>query len=276
MFRPHTKISHGSLPRFPLPRDGDAQCGFTDGATNATFDLSPLIGVVESVTTGSDAYVYEVSFCRNLAQSCGNQHAHASICQSEKHFSDQYPVMAWDNTPRWSLLHEGDSKGGVQVVTQNGSPPGCYPTGKPRLATIQFPCSHDAEGPLTLLSEYPCDTAPGYTFSYPTRHACPKESTCPYPPSSPCTVKDLVVVTNGGSYTIHLATDGGFCGRLEFSTSDPLPTDDCNTVFGVTSYYPRSMFDSILKELESSKHVMIYFWEELQSASLQCEIPFAN
>jgi len=142
-----------------------APCGYTDPVTGHVFDFSSVQGKLFAVN--SNDYTYSVSVC---ADSCTYQSTTGAICQDT--FNTNTPVAVvsqWSGPPEWQLVNAGNPASGVSVITRNGAPPNCYPSGSPRYANITFLCGSEA---MVFVSESPCESAPGYTFLYYTPLAC--------------------------------------------------------------------------------------------------------
>jgi len=235
-----------------------AKCGFVDPVTNATFDLSPLIGSTYTVKTM--LYTYDISICANIQQPCAGKTA--SICQGDPvRKPEAYVVQVWDSTPQWSLVMPGNVSAGVRVITTNGG--ACYPTNNLRWSSIQFVCTNSTES-MAVVSEAPpapCSQAPGYTFRLLTPHAC----VAPPPPcvwleSTPCVVKQFSVSSGGGpdyGAEIRFNSDTNSCGAVYFIGSGQIPNDLCGNV--IISYYPYAQLSQIVQLLQQSTSTLFYY-----------------
>jgi len=242
-------------------------CQFNAG-NGVTFDFTPLTGQtfsVDQLGSPGNCYTYLFSPCAN---SYNSGVVSCSIIQDVCNTTEPVaPVTIFDSTLAWSLINPSDPSKGAQFQTQNGGPPMCFPSGRPRFATVQFVCDNSTTGPLQITAQpnqQGCGSAPGYTFVLPTPYACltPPAQGCPYTLSNPCVIETFMQleVSGGGTQLLYNAL-ANKCGYSMFFPGS-LPEGGC-TNSTLVSYFNRSHLPSILNMLKNATpdNPVIYFWE---------------
>jgi len=172
----------------------------------------------------------------------------------------------FDDTVTWGLVQDGKPHSGVLMTTNNGAPPFCYPSGRPRYSTVEFTCSTKPTPSLRIVSQDPCDAAPGYYFQLLTPLACVGANvTCSYTESAPCIVGNYsVYAVSGDRVVVTLDSQSqNYCGSLVFEPIlEGLPAGTCeldsqnHTV--MMAYFGLIIMPEIMEILSDPA---IYFWD---------------
>jgi len=246
---------------------GTAQdCSYNDGMGNV-YNFNYLAGQVFFAST--TYYNYTFTACQNTLQFPSGM---AQLIQHGGQWNATYPISIYDNTLEWS---ESNITSGIQFVTQNGAPPLCSPSGKPRFCTFVFICQTGA--PVFEIAQEPnnsgCSAAPGYVFYLYTPVACPgytpPPSSCGYTPFSPCVIQTYNTYAFPGGWTLVFNQQSNNCGSILFSDyllTKP-PTDTCtNTTNGgwrMISHIDILFYKDVVQMLKDAtpNNPIIFFWD---------------
>jgi len=239
----------------------------------STYDLRPLQGKSYQVTMG--IFTYAFFPCTNGCE--GPSGTPASLCQEDAAGNTVAPVSIFDSTMVWSAITI-NGQSAIQYTTNNGAPPVCGGSNKPRFATIQFICGQGAE--TFAMTNEPslqgCNISPGYVFQLTTPVACagyvpPSNSDCPYTPQLPCVISTYAQYLWADGLTIMFnANRTDSCGSMVFSdySKSIKPNDTCttlpmpnNNVWNLVSYMDTLALPKILDLFNTSLGNVIFFWD---------------
>jgi hypothetical protein len=157
--------SHACPPSIPPPLPGNCTYVLSSGLA---YDFSPLT-LTDGFYSATDSagYNYSINVCAPLPQgtqpslNCGNG---ANVCQYTN--AGQFVAIV----ARWTAAQSGtwsNSVLGPRLNFADGDI--CFPNGLPRTATIQFVCSRNLVGHVTVGNGASgCD----YQIKFPTKLAC--------------------------------------------------------------------------------------------------------
>jgi len=255
-------------------------------ANGNTYDLSSLAGTNIEATMGM--YIYNFWPCSNGCQ--GPQGTAASLCQDDMMNNPVAPVTIYDSTMQWSVFSQNGLTG-IQYTTQNGGPPMCSPSQKPRFATIQFVCQESGPTTFSMTNEpnvQGCPEASGYVFQYTTPLACVGYAPplgC-YSFTKPCVIQTFNEFTWVGGKALFFNQNGNACGKIVFSDyqheNQKPPVDTCtNTTTGMNLVGHMDLFGlpKIVQMLNNSsqQYPAIFFWDsDTQSAMIGSSDPGAD
>jgi len=230
-----------------------------------TYDFRSLQGQSFNAT---GFYNYLFTPCEN---GCSSPQIPAMICQNSGN-SAVAPVSLFDTTLQWSMATIPE---GVEFVTNNGGPPNCSPSNKPRFATMLFVCDKSGDqSVLTVVNEpnlQGCNVSPGYSFQLNTILACAGATPPPscFTPQNPCVIQTYnIYAWTGGTTLIFNQYETPYCGSAIFSdylVTKP-PPDTCPVVNGtahIVAHIDINMYSFVMTILKSAtdSNPAVIFWD---------------